>query len=151
MFSTPKLAIGAFMLSILVGAFWYVSDLRADLERSQANVETLKESVQEQTQLIDRMRKDQEQIMESRSEIRQLMNEQRQTIDDLRSRFNQSADGSDRDIGKLAIAKPGLVENIINRASANAIRCLEIASGAELTKEEQNAGRNSECSFNSVP
>lgn len=151
MFSTAKLAIGAFVLSILVGAFWYVSGLRADLERSQMNVETLRESVQDQVQLIDRMRQDQKQIMESRTEIQQLMNEQRQTIDDLRSRFNQSANGSDRDIGKLAIAKPDLVENVINDASANAIRCLEIASGAELTEEEQNAGRNSECFFNSVP
>ena len=97
------------------------------------------------------MQQDQKEITESREEIRGLIDQQRRTIDDLRSRFNESADGSERDFGKLALSKPGLVENIINNASENAIRCMEIASGAELTEEEKNAGSNSECDFDSLP
>jgi len=151
MFSSVKMAIAGGILVIVVGAFWYVSGLRADLERSQQNVDTLETAVEDQVQVIEQMRQDQKEIAESREEIRGLIDQQRRTIDDLRSRFNESADGSERDFGKLAMSKPGLIENIINNASENAIRCMEIASGAELTKEEKNAGSNSECDFDSLP
>lgn len=151
MFSTAKLAIGGIILAMIISAFWYVSGLRADLERSQQNVSTLKDSVDQQSEVIARMQEDQKEISESREELRDLMNAQRDDIEDLRSRFTESADGSERDLGKLAEAKPGLVEGIINNASSNAIRCLEIASGAELTEEEQNEGRNSECTFGTSP
>lgn len=151
MFSSIRLGIAGAVIISIIGAFWYVSGLRADLEQSQQNVETLKSAVQEQSRTITQLREDQEQIIDSRNEIRQLVTKQRDEIDDLRSRFNESSDGSDRDFGKLAMAKPGLVQNIVNNASQNAIRCVEIASGSELTQEEQNEGTNSECSFDSAP
>jgi hypothetical protein len=151
MFSTAKLAMGGIILAMIISAFWYVSGLRADLERSQQNVSTLKDSVDQQTEVITRMQEDQRAIAESREEIRDLVTSQRDEIEGLRSRFTESADGSARDIGKLGNAKPGLVENIVNNASSNAIRCLEIASGTELTEEELNEGRNSECTFDTSP
>jgi len=151
MFSTAKMAMAGGILVLVIGAFWYVSGLRADLERSQQNVDTLETAVNDQVRVIEQMQQDQEEITESRKEIRGLIDQQRRTIDDLRSRFNESADGSERDFGKLALSKPGLVENIINNASENAIRCMEIASGAEPTEEEKNAGSNSECDFDSLP
>jgi len=151
MFSTAKMAMAGGILVLVIGAFWYVSGLRADLERSQQNVDTLETAVNDQVRVIEQMQQDQKEITESREEIRGLIDQQRRTIDDLRSRFNESADGSERDFGKLALSKPGLVENIINNASENAIRCMEIASGAELTEEEKNAGSNSECDFDSLP
>ena len=55
----------------------------------------------------------------------------------------------DHDIGLLGEAKPELVERIIDRASAKALRCFELLSGAELTTTERNATNenafNSEC------
>ena len=61
----------------------------------------------------------------------------------------------DRDIGKLAIQKTKVLEKIINKGSANANRCIEIASGAKLTENEKNATKkseiNSECSSISNP
>ena len=55
----------------------------------------------------------------------------------------------DHDIGLLGEAKPALVERIIDRASAKALRCFELLSGAELTTTERNAKNenafNSEC------
>ena len=61
-------------------------------------------------------------------------------LDDLDKRFNKK----NRDIGKLAIQKPKPIERIINKGSANATRCIEIASGAELTENEKNATKKSE-------
>lgn len=55
----------------------------------------------------------------------------------------------DHDLQLLATEKPQLVENIINRASENALRCFELQSGAPLTEREINAQTpndfNSEC------
>lgn len=61
------------------------------------------------------------------------------------------------DLAYLARQRPGLVENAINNASDNVLRCFEILSGSELTEEERNAtnGRsfNTECPwlFDSLP
>jgi hypothetical protein len=50
------------------------------------------------------------------------------------------------------MAKPSLVENIINKGSANAIRCMELASGAELTQEEiDDENTVSDCNIDSTP
>ena len=152
MFSTAKLAIVGGIVFTLVGAFWYVSGLRADLERSQQNVATLETAVTEQVELIDQMQRDQQEIMAARDEMRQLMNRQSQQLDDLRSKFNESADGSERDFGRIAMAKPSLVENIINKGSADAIRCMELASGAELTQEEvDDKSTVSDCNIDPSP
>jgi len=136
MFSTAKLAIVGGIFFTLVGAFWYVSGLQSDLATSQENVRTLQDSVQEQVELIDQMQQDQKDIMAARDEMREMVNRQREEIDSLRSQFSESANGSERDFGKIALAKPSLVENIINKGSAGAIRCMELASGAEPTQEE---------------
>ena len=67
----------------------------------------------------------------------------------LKDRFNTSANGSSRDLGDLAIAKPVLIERAVNNGTKNALRCVEIASGAPLTEQEKNATKadeiNKEC------
>lgn len=151
MLSTIRLSILGGLILVLVGAFWYVTGLRADLERSQQNVDTLERSVQEQTQLIDRMQRDQQEILDAREEMQEIVRRQSNEIDELRSRFDKSADGTERDFGRIAVSKPGLVENIINRASSEAIRCMEIASGAEPTQEEVDEDIRSRCNLDSSP
>ena len=151
MFSTAKLAIIGILIISLGGSFWYVSGLRADLQRSQQNVETLKESVERQNSLINQMQSDQKEIAAARKDTIETLNEQRDEINRLRAQFNESADGSERDFGAIALQKPGLVENIINDASTNALRCVEIASGAEPTQEEKDAGIIDDCGFDSLP
>ena len=61
-------------------------------------------------------------------------------LEDLDKRFNKN----NRDFGKLALEKTGAIERIINKGSVAAGRCIEIASGAELTEEEINATKKSE-------
>lgn len=141
----------AVAITSVVAAFWYVSGLRADLERSKQNVITLENSIEEQIEVIDRMQDDLAEIVQSRREIQELINNQVREIGDLRQRFNESADGSERDFGKLALEKSGLIENIINKASATAIRCMEIASGSEITQEEINENFISNCGVDSSP
>lgn len=51
---------------------------------------------------------------------------------------------AENDINYLASQKPGLVEKIVDNATANVLRCLEIASGSPLTEEEINATKRSQ-------
>lgn len=57
---------------------------------------------------------------------------------------------SKHDIDLLAVKKPKLVENIINKATNDVNRCFEILSGSPLTLEEINATKPSEIN-NSCP
>lgn len=52
---------------------------------------------------------------------------------DLETTFNKNG----RDIGKLAEAKAGLVERVVNKGTEKRFRCLEILTGSPLTKEEE--------------
>ena len=63
-----------------------------------------------------------------------------QELNDLDKRFTKG----DRDIGKTAIAKDKVIQRIINKASAAALRCVEISSGSPLTEKEINATKKSE-------
>jgi gas vesicle protein len=150
-FSTARIAIVGSVIVALLGALWYVSGLRADLERSQQNVRTLKDSIEQQAEVIDRIQQDQREIIDARNDLRRIVRDQNQEIEDLRSRFNESADGSERDLGRIALEKPGLVENIVNDGSADAIRCMELASGAEPTQEEIDANVFADCNLSSSP
>jgi hypothetical protein len=69
---------------------------------------------------------------------------------EIRAQNNVLADKLARhDLGVLGASKPGLVQRTINNASAKALRCFELLSGAELTSKEKEATSaqefNSEC------
>jgi chromosome segregation ATPase len=146
--STVKIAIvGAVILAVL-GGMWYVTGLRADLERSQNSVQELKSAVQTQHDTISSIREDQQMIRSINSDLMNQIRIQNQELDRLEDRFARRDDG-DQSFGTLAASKPGLVENIINKATSEALRCTELAMGAELTEEETSATKksqiNSEC------
>ena len=65
--------------------------------------------------------------------MNKLVNALKKDINDLDKRFNKGG----RDFGKIAKEKPKVIERIINKGSDNALRCLEIAMGAELTDKEK--------------
>lgn len=118
---------------VIAGGLWYVTNLKADLAVSEMNNKTLQEGINQQQQLMEQMRVDINSIQRYNAEL----NDQRQKLEQdreaLTSKFSQ------RDFGALAVEKPAIVERLINRGTANALRCIEIASGSPLTKTELNA------------
>lgn len=144
MFSTLRLVI--ILLLVLVGAaaFWYVTSMREQLAISQENNKKLNEAVVLQNELIEQVKKDVGLIQEANKELSSTIQAQNKDLNSLQTRFNTNADGSSRDIGQLAIAKTSSIERAINRGTNNAVRCLEIASGAKLTEQENNAKSPSE-------
>lgn len=91
-------------------------------------------------------------LTESFEEVRNNFNIVQTEFQLIREQNNELRERLGRhEIGALAAARPQLVENIINNASENALRCFELLSGAPLTERERNATNarqfNSECPF----
>ena len=122
------------------GAGVYVMKLRADNAILKANQIELEKGIETQTKLIEQQKVDFEAIMESNKKLNALVQTFKKDLDDLDKRFNKKK----RDVGKLAIERSKSVERVINKGSAEAKRCVELASGAERTEKELKATRRSE-------
>ena len=128
MFGSLKIAMVAILITGIAGAGMYVMKLRSDNAILKANQIKLESAVADQQQLIENKK------------MNELVSVLKKDLEDLDKRFNKK----NRDVGKLAIAKTKSIERITNGASALATRCIEIASGAELTEAEKNATKKSE-------
>ena len=150
MFSTFKLVMVGILVSSLAGAGLYVMKLRSDNAILKANQIKLEEAVSSQQEVIAQQKADFETIMAANQKLqdtRDILKAELQNLDD---KFNKTnASGKKRDLGDLAENRPESVERVINRASDNALRCVEIAMGSPLTEKEINAVKpseiNSEC------
>lgn len=108
-----------------------IEEVQEDLRVSQANLEAKKREFEYITQLKDDLENSYKDLQERH--------------ENLSGRFNKMrGNGTKRDIGALALAKPGLLEKIINNGSEEAIRCIEIVSGSTLTEEELAATKRSQ-------
>ena len=150
MFSTLKLVMVGILVSSLAGAGLYVMKLRSDNAILKANQIKLEEAVESQQEVIAQQKADFETIMAANAKLQDTRDILQAELKNLDDKFNKTnASGKKRDIGDLAVNRPESVERVINRASDNALRCVEIAMGAELTEEEINAVTpseiNSEC------
>jgi len=150
MFSTAKLVMVGILVSSLAGAGLYVMKLRSDNAILKANQIKLEEAVSSQQEVIAQQKADFETIMAANQKLQDTRDILKQELKNLDDKFNKTnASGKKRDIGDLAVNRPESVERVINRASDNALRCVEVAMGAPLTEKEINATKpseiNSEC------
>ena len=134
-----KLLMILIMLAGAGGGYLYVKKLQKDNAILKVNQIKLETAVEDNNQVIEQQTADLKKIR-STLEVIEESNKKLQA-----DRDNLSKKLSDHDIGELAEKKPGLVERIINKASDNAVRCMEIASGSPLTEEELNGSPNREC------
>jgi chromosome segregation ATPase len=118
---------------VIAGGLWYVMNIKADLATSEANNQKLQDAVNVQKDLIESMQRDITQIQETNKQLAEQNEKQKQDVATLSSKFSK------RDFGALAAEKPAVVEKLVNRGTANVMRCLELASGAPLNEKEKNA------------
>lgn len=148
---TAAIRIIAVLAIVVIGAagIWYVTGLRADLAVSQENTKKMEAAVEVQKQVIEQMQADQKKIQELNQQLISTVENQKKDMQSLADRFSTNADGSKRDLGEIAVQKPASIERAINKGTKNALRCIEIASGAPLTDQEKNATKadeiNKEC------
>ena len=140
MFGYIKLIFSVLIISAIAGAGMYVMKLRSDNAILKANQVELERSVESQKKTLAKQKKDFEDILESNAQLNKLINTLKKDMDALDKRFKKGK----RDVGKIAVEKPEAIERIINKGSANAQRCVELASGAEHTEEELKATLKSE-------
>ena len=145
MFGTMRMVMVGIMLTGLAGGVAYVYKLKADNAILKENAIKLENAVSSQQAVIDQQKKDFENILQANKELNALKLTLTKELEALDDKFNKTnASGKKRDIGDLAVNRPESVERVINRASDNAVRCVEIAMGAELTEKEINATKKSE-------
>ena len=138
-------AIAALIIvALLVAMGWYVTNLKADLAISQSNNEKLQDGIREQKDLLKQMVEDIAAIQQINRDLSNVVERHKAEVDALSKKFSQDAKGQPRDFGQFAKEKPELVERLVNRGTKNAMRCLEIASGAPRTDAEINAKTASE-------
>ena len=150
MFSSIKMIFAVILITGIAGAGMYVMKLRSDNAILKANQIKLEEAVSSQQEIIAQQQQDFESIMNANKKLQETRDILTKELANLDDKFNKTnASGKKRDIGDLAVNRPSSVERVINRASDNALRCVEIAMGAPLTEKEINAVKpseiNSEC------
>jgi len=121
-----SLILGGLLFMTIAGSAWYI-DYQADqittLKGNQIVIET---EIQKQNESIERYL---EQQKNQQVQLDQLESEKRAAMEDvnrLRKTFAK------HDLDKLALAKPGLIQNKINKASARVMATLE-----EITNPNQ--------------
>ena len=132
------------IIVLVGGGLYYVSNLQANLAIAKENVVKLENAVAQQKEVMEMMEADMKDIRAANDELRAIERDNVKKEEKLAKVFNQSKSGAARDIGYLANAKPGLIEKVINKGSIQAVRCLEIATGSELTQSELNASKYNE-------
>ena len=145
MFGSIRMIITGLMIAGLAGGVAYVYKLKADNAILKENAIKLEQSINSQKEVIAQQKEDFENILEANKKLTALnltLDKELKALDD---KFNKTnASGKKRDIGALAIERTKVIEKIINRASKNAQRCVEIAMGSPLTEKEINATKKSE-------
>jgi|TARA_R110002074_G_scaffold391691_4_gene576603 hypothetical protein len=129
---------------VLAGGLWHVSNLKANLAISKANSAKLEQGIKEQQYLVDKMQEDVAMIQGINKQLQDENVENLKEIKKLTDKFNVKANGDKRDFGTLAAVKPKVIQRLINRGTKNAVRCLEILTGAPHTEKELNAKLQSE-------
>ena len=136
------------ILLVLAGAgggFMYVKNLKADLAVSEADNMKLEESVAEQKAVIEQVQADFKKQQEISKKLQEVNSTLAKELKDTEEKFNKvNASGKKRDVGNLAIKKSKIIEKVINKGTANANRCFEIATGSPLTEKEKNATKKSQ-------
>ena len=145
MFGSIKIAMVLIMLAGAGGGFVYVKNIKADLATSEANNLKLEQSVESQKAVIEQQANDFKAILVANQELEKTNKTLAAEFAALDKRFNKiNGRGEVRDLGDLAVKRSESVERVVNNATKKAMRCVEIAMGAELTEKEINATLKSE-------
>ena len=125
--------IGAAVIGavLVTGFLWVKHTLNENAVLEQNNV-LLEESVRQLNGLAEQRKEEMQQVRKSMEHlvlVNQRLQEQNRQLEIL---FNKlKPDGKRRDVGKLAIAKDRLIENIINKGTNKVMLCLEEITGNE--------------------
>lgn len=128
-----KSIVALIFFAVIAGGLYYISNMQASLAVLEMNNKQLEDGVKKQQELIEQQKADIQDVQKKNQELAQQNDKQRKDVENLSNKFHK------KDIGQLAAEKPELMEKLVNRGTENALRCLELASGAPLNEKEKNA------------
>lgn len=129
--------IYAVVAFIILSSFGYCYKLYNDNQILKLNQATLERSIDEQYQVIVKNKKDFDSIAEVNNKLIALNENNDARINSLNDVFTKEKTSTviidnkeyriniKRDVGKIAVKKPKLVQDIINRGTLNAFGCFE--------------------------
>jgi|TARA_B110000495_G_scaffold201940_1_gene220631 septal ring factor EnvC (AmiA/AmiB activator) len=139
---------GAFAMFAGV-AYWYYLDTQKQLKGYAQNQAKLEIGIDLQRKQTVNLLADIQLMNTALVELNEDFVESRKQVRELEKTFTQKKNGEARDFGKLAEAKSGLVEKIINSGTVNVLRCFELLSGATPTEKENENENLQHCISNS--
>lgn len=139
MFSHIKIIAGVFFVVVILLGMLYVSNMQANLAIAKENQNKLEQAITTQQEALSAMKADVAKQQVINSQLAKIAENQNKDMKSLEEKFKVDSKGEKRSIAEIAIKKPELMEAKVNRGSANAVRCLELASGAPLNEKEKNA------------
>ena len=120
------------------GVYWYYNDTQERIAILTENNAKLETAVQTNEEALKSQRASFEAMVVENQKLQTEFQEISDRNKALENRLSR------HDIGAAAVAKPGLTEKVLNNATKNAQRCMEIFSGASLTEAELSATKPSE-------
>lgn len=126
------IAVGAFL------AYNYYTTTQATIATLTANNAKLEQAVELNEQALKDLQENYERVIIEYERTQEEFSASRTRVGELEKKL------SEHDISFLAQERPGLIENIVNDATADLNRCFEILSGAPHTEQELAATRRSE-------
>ena len=137
-----NLAIKLFIVMLLVsaagGGWLYVQNLQHRLELARVNQAKLEDALTQQEVVLKKQSADITQMQQLNVQINKDFAAAVQARNTLQKKFEQSTGGGTRDFGNIALAKPGLVEPLINKGTQYALRCNELVTGSPVRPTDKN-------------
>ena len=133
----------ALIMMVLMGAmggvgYWYYNDTQERMATLVANEAKATLAVQEAEAAKAAMEESYKKMAIENKKVNAKFDEINSANKRLQNKLSR------HDLGVLGIAKDTYTEKVINKGSANALRCAEIISGSELLESETSATKPSE-------
>lgn len=130
--------IGSAVLAFAAGLWFYYTYTQEQIQTYRTNAALAQQAQEETLAALEQQQQDLEDLRQQFEETSRRFAQAEERVAVLEEKL------SDHDLGYLAQSRPRLVENIVDKATQDVLRCFEIASGSPLTEEERNATMPSE-------
>ena len=125
------------------GAWKYYEYTQNQIRIFAQNAATAELAQRETEAALQKTQQDLERVQEQFTIVTQKFQAAEERVDNLETKLKE------HDLAYLAANRPKDVEKVIDKATVDVLRCLEIASGSPLTEDEINATKrskiNSQC------
>ena len=124
MFLNPTVLKILGVLIIVVCSIVFVKYTQNQINALTQDNELLQLGIEEQHRVIDSLQNDIQSIIESRDKLSELLIKSNNEITELKEKLYRENQGK-QSLEQLAIKKPQLVENIVNKATKDVFDCFE--------------------------